>query len=82
MKLFPWSGLIPRDPAGLLFLERRAAINLDDVFVSPEALNALPEPNTADLTPERVSALFSDTITHVRDLVATTPMTEPALNTI
>jgi predicted ATPase len=43
---------------------------LDHIYVNEEALAALPEPDPTELTPDRVGALISDTITEIHDRIA------------
>ena len=54
------------------------AVALDDIFDSDETVAALPGPDTADLTADRVAVLISDTITEIRQLIAAGDLESPA----
>jgi predicted ATPase len=63
-----------RDRLAAISLKLGSVLKIEVILVevlgSEEAVAALPKPDPAELTPDNIAALISDTITELRDLIA------------
>ena len=50
---------------------KNLAVSLGEIFGSEEAVDALPEPGSNELTADRVTTLIADVITEIRGYIAT-----------